>query len=139
MPSTSETDWRVAPAKTIPRRAGVPHIVGRHFVAEIHGCPRARLATLQALEAPFLRAVAATGACILSHDGHQFAPHGATIVALLSESHASVHTWPELGYAAVDFFTCNRGMDAEPALRGFAAALGATSVDVRVIDRGTIR
>ena len=37
---------------------------------------------------------------------HRFEPQGVTGLALLAESHISIHTWPESGYAAVDVFTC---------------------------------
>jgi S-adenosylmethionine decarboxylase len=43
---------------------------------------------------------------------HQFHPQGVTALALLAESHISIHTWPELGYAAIDIFTC--GAETQP-------------------------
>lgn len=129
MASTSRTDDRAA-AATLQR-------VGRHYLCELHGCRRSAIARVAAVEGPFLDAVAASGAQILSHASHQFVPHGATILALLSESHASIHTWPELGYAAVDVFTCSDSMEPGRTVAALAAALGATSSRVRVIDRGT--
>ena len=44
----------------------------------------------------------------------QFPVHGVTGVAIISESHVAVHTWPEYGYAAVDIFTCNLDVDMQP-------------------------
>jgi len=46
------------------------------------------------------------GANILRVFGEKFQPQGVTLLALLAESHASIHTWPELGYAAIDLYTC---------------------------------
>jgi S-adenosylmethionine decarboxylase len=56
-------------------------------------------------------AVIACGATLLELKMHRFQPQGLTAVAILSESHLSIHCWPENGYAAVDVFTCG---DAEP-------------------------
>ena len=49
---------------------------------------------------------------LLKLSSHQFHPQGVTAVGLLAESHLSIHTWPEHGYAAVDVFTC--GEEARP-------------------------
>jgi S-adenosylmethionine decarboxylase proenzyme len=111
-------------------------VLGRHLVADLRGCPRERIATVAAVERPFLRAVAASGARLLSHASRQFEPEGATVVALLAESHASLHTWPEHGYAGVDFFSCSPEMDAALTVRMLAEALGAEAVDLRTLDRG---
>lgn len=43
---------------------------------------------------------------VLARNGHAFSPVGATVLYLLSESHISIHTFPERGYAAVDIYTC---------------------------------
>jgi S-adenosylmethionine decarboxylase len=52
-------------------------------------------------------AVRMSGASLLRITGHKFEPEGVTILALLAESHASIHTWPTQQYAAVDLYTCN--------------------------------
>lgn len=132
MPATSGTDRRTTADARAPRAA----VIGRHFLAELHGCPYDAIASLARVEAAFLRAVRSSGARVLSHAGHQFSPHGATVVVLLAESHASIHTWPEHGYAGVDFFTCGSSMRAEAAIRELAQDLGAAAADVRVVDRG---
>ena len=53
-----------------------------------------------------LQAAEAAGATIVQSVFHRFSPHGVTGVVVVAESHLSIHTWPEYGYAAVDFFTC---------------------------------
>lgn len=67
---------------------------------------------------------------------HAFAPQGVTGVLLLEESHVSIHTWPEKGYAAVDFYTCGDG-DPQRAKEILMRALMAQTCDERLLDRGT--
>lgn len=59
------------------------------------------------LRAAFICALAKARATILEVSVHEFQPEGLTLVALLAESHASLHSWPELGFAMCDFFTCS--------------------------------
>ena len=68
-----------------------------------------RLTDAAWLEKALREAAAACGAMVLQVMLHEFGEgHGITGVALLAESHISIHTWPETGYAAVDIFTCGK-------------------------------
>ena len=87
------------------------------------------------LEAALREAAAAIGARVLNVAFHAFAPHGVTGVLLLAESHLSVHTWPEHGYAAVDLFTCGPA-SPEAALPILRAALGARELECVTVVRG---
>ena len=75
---------------------------------------------------------------VVAIQGHQFAPQGVSVVAVLSESHLSIHTWPELGYAALDVYTC--GLDvvgrAEAAATGIVAHLQAKEYHMSIVRRG---
>ena len=66
---------------------------------------------------------------------HRFAPQGVSAVIMVAESHFSIHTWPEAGYAAVDFYTCG---DCRPELAAdsLAQALSAREVESTAITRG---
>lgn len=66
---------------------------------------------------------------------HQFAPQGVSGTIVIAESHMSVHTWPENGYAAVDIFTCG-GIDPRPGFEFLGQALKATSFRMQEIVRG---
>jgi spermidine synthase len=87
-------------------------------------------------ERALLRAVEAGKATLIKTVVHQFTPHGVSGVAVLAESHLSVHTWPELGYAAVDYFTCGEHVDMEAILASLREAYQPTSVDTRLLTRG---
>lgn len=78
---------------------------GTHLLIDIWGAER--LDDLPHVEATLTEAVRVTGATLLNIDLHHFTPNnGVSGVAVLAESHMSIHTWPELGYAALDIFVC---------------------------------
>jgi S-adenosylmethionine decarboxylase len=96
------------------RENDVNEAVGRHCIAELYdGCPE-KLNSESFIREVLTEAAKRSGATLLSLTSHNFTPQGVTALALLSESHLSIHTWPELGYAAVDAFTC--GAHTNPAL-----------------------
>jgi len=76
-----------------------------------------------------LSACHAAGATVLQHTHHKFEPQGVTVVVVLAESHASIHTYPELEKAYVDFMTCG---DARPTdgWRKLLAELQASEEDM---------
>ncbi|MDF7777644.1 adenosylmethionine decarboxylase [Sphingomonas sp. AOB5] len=108
---------------------------GQHLIADLHGCTRLDDAAF--IEACLADAADAAGACLIETRLHHFGPgQGVTGVALLAESHLSIHTWPEHGYAAIDIFMCGRTNDLEAALALIAERLGGTVTRRTVIERG---
>ncbi len=92
------------------RARGGLRFAGRHLLIDLWGARR--LDDLDLAEATLREAVAAVGATLLHVHVHHFTPnHGISGVAVLAESHISVHTWPEAGYAALDVFVCG---DCDP-------------------------
>jgi S-adenosylmethionine decarboxylase proenzyme len=108
---------------------------GRHLLAEYRGCPRALLDDAVDLEACLRAAAAAAGVRVLQSVFHRFRPHGVSGILVIEESHLSIHTWPEIGYAAVDFYTCGQG---EPirAHEVLERGLRAASSEILLIQRG---
>ncbi len=87
---------------------------GTHLLIDLWGA--SRLEDLALAEATLREAVDAVGATLLHVHVHHFAPNGGVSgVAVLAESHISVHTWPETGYAALDIFVCGE-CDAHAAI-----------------------
>ena len=111
---------------------------GIHLLADLAGIDAARLNDPAAIDALLREAAQAAGASILHSHFHAFGPGmGVTGVLLLAESHISIHTWPEHGFAAADIFMCG---DAQPqrALDVIAAALKPGSRSVQTILRGQL-
>ena len=108
---------------------------GTHLFADLTGC--AGLDNAARVESALHEAVAAAGATLLDIRLHHFGPEqGVTGVALLAESHISIHTWPEHCYAAVDIFLCGRAHDLDAALGALVRRLEATGCEERRIARG---
>lgn len=95
-----------------PKEAGAAPIgseyqfVGRHLMASYKACDHQALINIDGLKRAMLEAVNASGAHLLDSCDYVFAGNGVTSVLLLSESHASIHTYPEYNSCFVDIFTC---------------------------------
>tara|TARA_B100000131_G_C18100071_1_gene605640 strand:+ start:618 stop:1085 length:468 start_codon:yes stop_codon:yes gene_type:complete len=82
------------------------HLLGKHCILELHDCNQFKLNDEAFVRTTITTAVKVSGAKLLNLATHKFKPQGVTALALLAESHLSIHTWPESKYAAVDVFTC---------------------------------
>lgn len=107
----------------------------RHLLAEYWGCPSELLNDPTWLEAQLRDAAEAAGVRVLTAMFHRFRPQGVSGVLVIQESHLSIHTWPEEGYAAVDLYTCGQGepLKAHEVLR---EGLQAKRCDTMLIGRG---
>jgi S-adenosylmethionine decarboxylase proenzyme len=107
----------------------------KHLLLELYDCDRVFLNDTRSLLALLRRAVEASGARVVAEAFHAYSPHGVTGVLVIEESHFSVHTWPETGYAALDFYTCG-ALDPEPAARVVFDGLRARSARLLEVARG---
>jgi len=80
--------------------------LGHHVLLSLYGVDFLLLNDLLGITAAFEKAVEATGATVLNRFSHQFSPQGVTVVYALSESHISIHSFPEDGTCAIDIYTC---------------------------------
>jgi len=111
---------------------------GRHWLVEMYQVPR--LDDVARIRRALRRAVAESGVRLIRLQLHHFgARRGVTGVALLAESHISIHTWPERHYAALDIFMCGRRSSPQKALDALRAALEPGSVRIRRFERGLNR
>ena len=108
---------------------------GRHLLAEYRGCSADFLDDAPAVEALLREAADAAGATVVQVVLHRFAPQGVSGVVVVEESHLSIHTWPERGYAAVDFYSCG-DCSAEAAHAVLEAAFGPESAELMIVERG---
>ena len=110
--------------------------VGAHYVLELYDCPPALLNDLEFVKETIRKAAKRAATTLLKDVSHKFHPQGVTALALLAESHLSVHTWPELGYVAADAFTCGDQADPRKACELFVTAFQPKSYTLRRISRG---
>ena len=80
--------------------------LGQHVLAEFFECDPNILNSNDKVEKYMIEAALECGATIVQKCFHMFNPYGVSGVVIISEIHLAIHTWPELGYAAVDLFTC---------------------------------
>ncbi len=106
-----------------------------HLLLEYRGCEDAILDCVETVPRIMTDAAVAAGATVLQTVVHKFEPTGLSCVLVLAESHLSIHTWPHLGYAAVDFYTCGE-CDPRRAEMVLAKGFRATSVEMLVVERG---
>jgi S-adenosylmethionine decarboxylase len=112
--------------------------LGKHLLLELKDCDREVLNDLGFLKGILLTAASEAGATVLGESFHQFSPHGVSGVVIIAESHLFIHTWPELGYAAVDIFTCGDSVQPEKAAQKLIRELGANSHSILEIQRGIL-
>ena len=80
--------------------------IGRHCILELYQCDHMKLNDEAFIRTTITSSAKLAGAKLINLVTHSFKPQGVTGLALLAESHISIHTWPEIGYAAIDVFTC---------------------------------
>ena len=107
----------------------------KHLLLELYRCDYDKLNDESFLRCTLSRAAKLAKATVLNLISNKFEPQGVTAIALLAESHISIHTWPESNYSAVDIFTCGRNMLPELASQYLIEALNAEEHFLRVIDR----
>ena len=116
-------------------RNGVKY-AGSHLLLDLWGAEN--LDDPAFIEAAFRKAIDACGATLLHIHMHHFSPYGGVSgVAVLAESHISIHTWPERDFAAIDIFMCGAcdPYDAIPILK---EAFGAETVTMNEAKRGLL-
>lgn len=110
---------------------GITHLL------ELYDCPPEILDNRHFIDTALAEAVDQADATLLQQVSRRFVPQGVTALALLAESHISIHTWPEVGYAAVDIFTCGRRAMPEQAGEYLVRRLRAGRHTMQRTDRGT--
>ncbi|GBF73935.1 adenosylmethionine decarboxylase [Paenibacillus sp. 598K] len=109
---------------------------GRHVAVDTWGVDFDLLNSSELLEAHMVEAAEACGATVLSVQAKQFEPQGATVLVMLSESHLSIHTYPERGFAALDCYTCGETVDPQLAIDYMLAVLKPTKAHAKKLIRG---
>ena len=120
----------------LPIFAGMIQPIGRHLIVEYYACPGEILDNTDLIEELMKEAALASGAHIRSSNFHKFDPIGVSGVIIIQESHLTIHTWPDQGYAAVDIFTCGDSVDPWKAYEALKNSLKCTDSRTREMFRG---
>ena len=107
----------------------------KHLLLELYRCDSEKLNDESFLRCTLNRAAKLARATVLNLISNKFEPQGVTAIALLAESHISIHTWPESNYSAVDIFTCGQKMLPELASEYLIETLKAEEHSLRIIER----
>ena len=107
----------------------------KHFLLELYRCNCEKLNDESFLRCTLNKAAKLANATVLNLISNKFEPQGVTAIALLAESHISIHTWPESNYSAVDIFTCGKNMMPELASQYLIESLIAKEHSLRIIER----
>jgi S-adenosylmethionine decarboxylase len=109
---------------------------GRHVAVDAWGVDFEHLNNTDWLKAQMIEAAEVCGATVLSVQAKQFDPQGATVLVLLSESHLSIHTYPERGFAALDCYTCGEAVDPQLAIDYMISVLNPKKTYAKQLVRG---
>lgn len=112
--------------------------LGIHVLAEYYDCNRQILNNAKMIEQHLNDAAKIAGATVVSSAFHTFNPHGVSGVVVIAESHLSIHTWPEYGYAAVDIFTCGETVEPWKAFEHLKEVLSSTHFSTMEMKRGQL-
>ncbi|WP_276352855.1 adenosylmethionine decarboxylase [Cohnella caldifontis] len=109
---------------------------GRHVAVDTWGIDFDTLNDAELLQSHMIEAAEACGATVLSVQAKQFEPQGATVLVMLSESHISIHTYPEKGFAAIDCYTCGETVDPQAAIDYLVSVLKPERTYAKKLIRG---
>jgi len=112
--------------------------LGRHLLLELEDCNTEGLDNLDFVRDCLREAVDRCGATIVGECFHHFSPQGVSGIVNIAESHISIHTWPEYGYAAADVFTCGTKVNPEKAARAIVEKLEAKTHSFMDLQRGML-
>jgi S-adenosylmethionine decarboxylase proenzyme len=101
-------------------------------------CDKEVLNDLDFLRDAMISAAIGCGATVMGESFHHFSPQGVSGVVVIAESHLSIHTWPEYGYAALDIFTCGTNVEPKKAAEALIEKLGAKNHSLMEIQRGLL-
>ena len=114
------------------------HALGKHLLVELKDCNPEILKSLDKVRNAMVSAAKKAKATIIDVSFHEFSPFGISGMVVIAESHLSIHTWPEYGYAAVDIFTCGDIIKPEVAAQFLIEKFRCKNPSVVEMKRGIL-
>jgi S-adenosylmethionine decarboxylase len=112
--------------------------LGRHVLIEFYGCPSDIIENNKLIEKFMNEAADYSGATIVESVFHHFNPYGVSGAVIIAESHLTIHTWPEYGYASVDVYTCGDSVSPWKAAEYLGQKLQAKQTESFEVPRGMV-
>lgn len=110
--------------------------LGRHVLIEFYGCPAEIIEQNKLIEQFMNEAANYSGATIVESCFHHFNPYGVSGAVIIAESHLTIHTWPEYGFASVDVYTCGDSVSPWKAAEYLEQKLQAKKTESFEVPRG---
>ncbi|MEK6581559.1 MAG: adenosylmethionine decarboxylase [Nitrospirota bacterium] len=114
------------------------YALGKHLLIELKDCNPEILKSLDKVKNAMVSAAKKARATIIDVSFHEFSPFGISGMVVIAESHLSIHTWPEYGYAALDIFTCGDIIKPEVAAQFLIEKFRCKNPSVVEMKRGII-
>tara|TARA_R100000278_G_scaffold30565_1_gene28223 strand:- start:369 stop:716 length:348 start_codon:yes stop_codon:yes gene_type:complete len=112
--------------------------LANHQIIEFYDCNEDIIKNTNFVKGVFVKAAEMSQATIVAEKFHEFNPVGLTGVLVITESHISIHTWPEFNYVAVDVFSCDNKVDHNRIKNSLAVAFQSKKVKTKSIKRGKV-
>ncbi|WP_200802858.1 adenosylmethionine decarboxylase [Clostridium cavendishii] len=112
--------------------------LGRHILVEYYNCDKEILKNHEIIEKYMKEAAVRSNATIVTSCFHKFNPWGVSGAVIIQESHLTIHTWPEYGYASVDLFTCGDSVNPWIAFKYLEDVLKAERSESTEVARGLV-
>lgn len=112
--------------------------LGRHILVEYYNCDKEILKDHAVIEEHMRQAAIEANATIVTSCFHKFNPWGVSGAVIIQESHLTIHTWPEYGYASVDLFTCGDSVNPWVGFKYLENALIAERSESTEVARGLV-
>ncbi|HWA81839.1 MAG TPA: adenosylmethionine decarboxylase [Fimbriimonadaceae bacterium] len=110
--------------------------MGSHLLVELFGCDSEALKLEATVGAAMEEAARKSDATVVAQSFHEFKPYGVSGAVIIQESHYTIHTWPEHGYAAVDLFYCGGTVAVHKAVEVLQERFQPTRIKFLVVRRG---
>lgn len=128
--------WVGRDSEGLPPLEGEEPSLGSHLLIELFDCDHASLEAERTVGSAMLDAAKASEATIVTDSFHEFKPYGVSGAVIIQESHYTIHTWPEHGYAAVDLFYCGGTIHVDRAIETLRERFKPGRIKFLVVRRG---
>lgn len=129
-------DWLGRDADGLPPGPGEEPSLGSHLLIELFGCDQETLELESGVASAMRQAAVDSEATIVEQSFHEFKPYGVSGAVIIQESHYTIHTWPEHGYAAVDLFYCGGTVKVHRAVEALRRRFNPKRIKFLIVRRG---